>query len=108
MELALAKWSSARESRPMLLFRLPGCFEVACDDFERNRLLRLDSICFTDKMDALLSTGCSRSPGSSAADNVVGEEAVVWEEEWAVVIKAFERRLVVFEKPPGLNRPAAV
>jgi hypothetical protein len=77
------------------------------DDRERNKLLLLDSLCEpgTERREVTLSTRRPRLPDTSRADEVVGVEATE-AEGGGLGNGALERGRELFEKEPGLNRPA--
>lgn len=97
-----------REPGSTLELRLAGS-GVARYDLERNRLLRLDSFCVpvTDWKDERLSIRLSKRPGTSTAEVVVGVEATVGDAGGGSGNGALELRRELFEKEPGLSRPAA-
>lgn len=113
MELVLPSRSATRETEPVLRWRR---FEsgVPWDDRDRNRLLLLDSFCSIETAEALLSMGrWPRLGWASEEDAVVGVVSVVVDGVDAgdgggdrKLMRTLERRLVLFDKPPGLNRPA--
>jgi len=115
MELVLLNLSATREKGPRLLC-LRSWSGLPCEDLERKRLLLLDSLRWTDTAEALLSMwgccSCGCCSGAAWAWAAVSKvEAVVGVEAGdggggRKLMRAFECRFELFEKPPGLNRPA--
>ena len=113
MELVLPSRSATRETGPVLRWRRLAS-GVPWEDRDRNRLLLLVSFCSTETAEALFSIWCWPRPScASKEDAVVGVVLVVVDGVDAgdggggrKLIRTLERCLVLFEKAPGLDRPA--